>query len=284
MSAPAFPPGWYPALRLTRLRRAPAQVRLAGTPLFARRSPCGTPQLKDAVTGADWPCAPWAGYLYAAVGKTAGPFTPPPPLLPHPHTAVHVYGEVCAHLADIAENILDTTHTSVVHQGYLRDAANRKSVEAQIEFRHGRITATYPPGAAPGGWGARLLGAHRYTIRDSFCTPAIAEVSYTEDTRPVFSARFSLTPRSDTETFIAGTVAVPGSGPLAVLKLAALRLFFLRIFAEDRAILELISANRAQHGGAPLVYAPQDLLRPGIDAILDGRAAPTARACVSLKV
>ena len=283
MSAPAFPPGWYPVLRLKRLRRAPAQFQLAGSPTLAWRSPCGTPQLKDAVTGAAWPCAPSAGYLYAALGETAGPFMPQPPLLPHPHTAAHFDGELRARLADIAENILDTTHTSVVHQGYLRDAASRQSIEAQIDSRPSRITATYPPGAAPAA-GRAPPGAHRYTIRDSFCAPAIAEVSYTEDARPAFSARFSLTPRSDTETFIAGTISVPGRGPLAVLKLAALRLFFLRIFAEDRAILELIGANRAQHGGAPLVYAPQDLLRPGIDAILDGRALPAARARISLKV
>lgn len=284
MSAPAFPPGWYPVLRMKRLHRVPAQIRLGGAPLLAWRSPCGTPQLKDVVTGVAWPCASSAGYLVAALGDTAGPFTPPPPLLPHPHTAAQVDGEVRARLADIAENILDTTHTSVVHQGYLRDASGRQSIVAQIETAPGRITAIYPHGAAPAGWGARLLGANRYTIRDSFCAPAIAEVLYTEDTRPAFSARFSLTPRSDTETFIAGTIAVPGTGPFAALKLAALRLFFLRIFAEDRTILELIGANRAQHGAAPLVYAPQDLLRPGIDAILDGRTPPVSCGRISLKV
>lgn len=134
------------------------------------------------------------------------------------------------------------------------------------------------------GWGARLIGAHRYTIRDRFSAPGIAEVLYTDQSRPVFCARFALAPRSETETFIAGSISVPGKGPAAMLKLAALRVFFLRIFSEDRAILELISANRGCHGNAPIVYTPQDLMRPGIDAILSGRAPFAPPAPVRLRV
>ncbi|MFN7180009.1 hypothetical protein [Hyphomonas sp.] len=257
---------------------------LAGIPLTAWRAPDGTPCLVAARTGAAWPCAAADGYLHTPLGEDAGPFAPPAPALSGPHTTAFVDGDVRARLADIAENILDTTHTSVVHQGYLRRAADRRPVEAHTASGPGWIAATYPPGAAPGGWGARLIGAHRYTIRDRFTAPGIAEVLYTDQSRPVFCARFSLTPRSETETYIAGAISVPGKGPAALLKLAMLRVFFLRIFSEDRAILELISANRGCHGNAPIVYTPQDLMRPGIDAILSGRSPAVPSAPVRLRV
>jgi phenylpropionate dioxygenase-like ring-hydroxylating dioxygenase large terminal subunit len=100
----------------------------------------------------------------------------------------------------------------------------------------------------------------------------------------VFAARFQLAPARPGETFVAATVAVPGRGISARLKLAALRAFFIRIFAEDRAILELIAANREAHRGAPIVFAPQDLLRPGIEAILAGRAPVVASPRTALLV
>lgn len=279
-----FLPGWYPVLRLNRLRRAPQPLVLAGTRLIAQRCADSTVRLTDTLTDAPWPCAEAGGYLYAALGEGAGAFLPPGPALPVPHSTTFVDGEVRARLADIAENILDTTHTSVVHKGYLRRASERRPIEAQTASGPGWIAVTYPPGAAPGGWGARLIGAHRYTIRDSFRAPGVAEVLYTDQSRDVFAARFSLTPRREEQTYLAGAISVPGKGPVAALKLAALRLFFLRIFAEDRAILELIGANRNCHGNAPIVYTPQDLLRPGIDAILTGREPLAPPARISLKV
>lgn len=280
----SFLPGWYPVLKLKRIRQTPQPLVLAGMGLTARRGADNAVRLANALTGAPWPCAEAGGYLYAALGEDAGDFLPPDPALPVPHSTTFVDGEVRARLADIAENILDTTHTSVVHHGYLRRAADRRPVEAHTASGPGWIAATYPPGAAPGGWGARLIGAHRHTIRDRFTAPGIAEVLYTDHFHPVFCARFALTPRSETETYIAGAISVPGKGPAALLKLAVLRLFFLRIFSEDRAILELISTNRNWHGNAPIVYTPQDLLRPGIDAILTGRAPLAPPARIRLKV
>lgn len=284
MTRAELPPGWYPVAQLRRLRSAPITVQLAGAPLLASRTPDTMAHLTDARTGQAWPLAVSDGLLFARLGDDAGPFGPAFPLLPSPHSAARIDGIVSARLSDIAENILDTTHTSVVHQGYLRKASDRRSVEVHIESGPGWVTATYPPGAAPGGWGARLIGAHRYTIRDSFRAPAIAEVAYTDGIRPAFSARFYLTPRAAAETYVAAIIAIPGRGLVTAFKLAALRLFFLRILAEDRAILELITANAPLHDSAPLVYAPQDLLRPGIDAILSGRTPLALPNRIALRV
>jgi phenylpropionate dioxygenase-like ring-hydroxylating dioxygenase large terminal subunit len=276
-------PGWYPLLRARALRRQPVTRVLAGTPVRLRRED-GDILAAEAASGAARRAREADGWIFVAEGNPPTDACSGPLLIAHPFRHTHIDGSVRACLGDVAENILDTTHTSVVHQGYLRQAGGRRPVEAVLESGDGWVSATYPPDAAPGGWGARLLGAHRFAICDRFRPPAIAEISYTDNDKPVFAARFHLAPITPTETYIAATIAVPGRSPVASLKLAALRLFFQRIFAEDRAILELIGANRVANGGAPLVYTPQDLLRPGIDAILAGRSPLVSASRKALKV
>jgi phenylpropionate dioxygenase-like ring-hydroxylating dioxygenase large terminal subunit len=283
MNAQDILPGWYAVALHRRLKEKPIRIRLAGAELRIWRGAEGPPWAEDAMTRTQRVAVVQNGWVYVAQGNpTKGPQEAP--LLPSVHSILDIEGHVGAGIGDVAENILDTTHTSVVHQGYLRTETARRPVEAILQTGEGWVSATYPPGAAPSGWGARMLGAHRYTITDTFRAPATAEVSYTEADAPVFTARFRLTPVGPLETYVAATLAVPGRGPVAALKLAALRLFFLRIFAEDRAILEQISANRAAHGVAPLVFAPQDLLRPGIEAILSGRAPAAPAMRIALKV
>ncbi|MFN7055661.1 hypothetical protein [Hyphomonas sp.] len=196
---------------------------------------------------------------------------PEPALLNGSSTCWHTDGEVAARPGDIAENILDTTHTSVVHAGYLRQASHRQPVRILAEAGPDWIAARYPTSAAPGGWAARMIGVGGFMIEDRFRAPGIAEVTYSGSSGPAFSARFRLTPRDAHRTYIAATFAVAGKGIAAAIKLSALKLFFLRIFAQDRAILEMINMNLAAHGSAPLLYTPADILRPGIDAILDCR-------------
>lgn len=277
-------PGWYPLMRAKDLRERPSTRALCGTEVSLSRGPDGLPEARAAATAERLATITQDGWVFAALGEPP----PRPPeagaLIPSPFRALQIDGHVRAGIGDVGENILDTTHTSVVHSGYLRCPGARRAIEAHVTSGADWISATYPPGAAPSGWGARLLGAHRYTITDTFRAPGVAEVSYTEDGNPVFAARFRLTPVSTRETYVAATLAVPGQGALAALKLLALRLFFVRIFAEDRAILELIGENRATHTAPPLVYAPQDLLRPGIDAVLDGRRPVAPPSRILLKV
>ncbi len=276
--------GWYPLIRASRLRNRPVTRLLADRPIRLHRNSDGIACAVDAASGTIRPAFESGGWVYAAsCAAPAGAF-PPARLLEGPSCQLTLEGSVSAWLGDVAENILDTTHTSVVHADYLRRPGDRRSVDVLIDSGEDRVSATYASGAAPDGWGARLIGAHRFTIVDTFRAPAIAEVTYTDESKPIFAARFWLTPSSDGQTYIAATIAVPGTGPWAAIKLAALRLFFLRIFAEDRLVLELIERNRSAHGNAPLVFTPQDVLRPGIEAILDGRRPLSPPARVALKV
>jgi phenylpropionate dioxygenase-like ring-hydroxylating dioxygenase large terminal subunit len=283
MTGPQFPPGWYPLMRAAALGERPVTRPLAGGMLRLVHVDEGV-TAQDTASGRPWSVRVTGGWVFAALGDPPAEALPDTELLPTPFRVVHLASMVRAGLGDLAENILDTTHTSVVHQGYLRRPGARRRVEAIIASGEGWVSATYPPGAAPSGWGARLLGAQRYTITDTFRRPAIAEVTYADEGRAVFAARFRLTPAADGETYVAATLAVPGGSVFAAIKLAVLRLFFRRIFAEDRAVLEQIGANRAAHGGAPLIFTPPDVLRPAIDAILAGRSAPPSPARIALKV
>jgi len=284
MTETGFPSGWYPLLRARDLGVGPVVRHLFSNPIELGRTSARTAFGRCLKSGQPRSVAEHSGWVFAALDH---PETDEPietELCAGPNRQLHLEGYVCARISDVAENILDTTHTSVVHQDYLRRPGDRRCVEAQVSSGDGWIAATYPPGAAPSGWGARLLGAHQYTITDTFRAPAIAEVTYSRDGQTAFAARFRLTPAKSGETYVAATLCVPGTGLWAGMKLAALKLFFQRIFSEDREILELIGANRAAHGSAPLVFAPQDVLRPGIDAILSGRTPRALAPRVLLKV
>ncbi|MDP3457817.1 MAG: hypothetical protein Q8S09_00955, partial [Hyphomonas sp.] len=184
-------PGWYPLLRARALRRQPVTRVLAGTPVRLRRADGGVLAI-HADSGAVRRAWEADGWIFLAEGDPPADACPGPLLFAPPFRQIHIDGNVRAGLGDVADNILDTTHTSVVHQGYLRQAGGRRPVEAILESGDGWISATYPPDAAPGGWGARVLGAHRYTICDRFRAPAIAEIAYTDDDKSVFAARFRL--------------------------------------------------------------------------------------------
>lgn len=284
MSAPDFLPGWYPLVRSADLRGPAISRTLGEEALNLWRGADGAAAALESGRWQPREIFEEDGWVFAALGHPATRRPLCPPLIQGVSRRIHLDGFVRAGVGDVGENILDTTHTSVVHQGYLRSDGARRQVEAELCAGETWISATYPPGAAPSGWGARMLGTRGYTITDTFRAPSIAEVTYTEGSAPVFGARFWLTPVSANETYVASTLAVPGAGLLAQAKLAALRLFFLRIFSEDRTILELITANRAAHGAAPLVFAPQDLLRPGINAILEGRSPLPPSPRIALRV
>jgi phenylpropionate dioxygenase-like ring-hydroxylating dioxygenase large terminal subunit len=284
MTPQSICPGWYPVRRLRDIGPAPQTLAFAGIRLVAQREPDGGIRVTSDADGSSWPSTDSGGFLHAAIGPAAGAFGARPPLLAGACANWMSDGEVEAGVADIAENILDTTHTSVVHAGYLRRASGLQRVDARISTGPDWVSADYPAAAAPGGWAARLIGADAHEIRDCFRAPGTAEVTYLDARGPAFAARFQLTPRSACRTYVAASFSVRGEGICAALKRTVMRLFFRRLFAEDRAILELITQNRTMHGSAPLIYAPSDFLRPGIDAILAGRAPLPQPSPIAIRI
>jgi phenylpropionate dioxygenase-like ring-hydroxylating dioxygenase large terminal subunit len=232
-----------------------------------------TPALAERVLNA--PVRPLAaaetdGLVFVRHGQ-AGDATPAfAPLMPFGSAVSRMRGEVLTTLPDVAENILDTTHTGVVHETFLRLAEGRR-VTPTVVVGPDSVEAHYPQQASPSGMVGRLIGGPKYRIVDRFCAPAQAEVEYWDGTRLAFAIRFHLTPSTTDKVAIFMMMAVAPS-IFAPLQRAALMIFFARIFGEDQVILQAISRNRAAFPPADVILAPQDLLRPGIEAILRGEA------------
>ncbi|WP_162150329.1 Rieske 2Fe-2S domain-containing protein [Asticcacaulis sp. AC460] len=208
------------------------------------------------------------GFLFLG-RKAEGLALPVTPLVPG-GTAVVMTGEVATTIADFAENILDTTHTSVVHGGYLRATEGRRPVTPAIVTGPDWIEAHYPPVATPDGFMGKFMGQGGYHITDRFRAPNITEVEYRQNGRLVFGTRFHLTPAETGQIRAFGVMALAGQSWLTRAKVAMMQVLFQRIISEDKTILNAVSANRAAFGRTPSYIAPQDVLRAGIDALLRG--------------
>lgn len=208
----------------------------------------------------------YAAAEHAGVVFVGGDGAGAPRPMPDGLCLIHRVGSVRTTLADLAENILDTTHTQTLHAGLLRRESARRLVRPEIAVGEDWIEARYPPQAAPSGLPAFLSGGG-YTITDRFEAPGVASVTYSRNDRIVFAARFHLTPREDGHVGVVAAMGVP-KGPFARLQTFVIGLFMSRIFHQDTALLEAAARN----GPVPSLIVPEDLLRRGIEAILRGEA------------
>lgn len=226
------------------------------------------------------PVRAFEGHVF--VGWGGAPFILPS-IMDGEHSLRHIQGRLHIPVADLAENMLDTTHTSVVHAGYLRDDRLPRIVTPRVVSGPDWIEAHYPSTATPTGWVSRLIGAG-WIITDRFRAPGVAEVEYRRKGRLDFAVRFHLTPAIDGRVDVHAVMAVPGKGLWPWLKLAVVETVFQHLFNQDRVLLEAVNRNRAAFGRAPVYITPQDLLRRGIDAILRGEVPQTPRDVPDIRV
>lgn len=212
------------------------------------------------------------GLVFVQMERSGHGFTPPPPQQDIASAIREDEVTIRATLADMAENILDTTHTSVVHVGYLRQSSKRQLVQPEVRSGQDWIEVVYPESATPSGLVSRLFGTDCYEITDRFRAPGIAEVEYRRNGEIEFASRFYLSPASGDRTRIFSRLSIRGTSALSQLKVSVVRAMLRRVVSEDEDILGLVTDNVERFGRRPDLIAPQDFLRPGIDAILRGEA------------
>jgi len=191
--------------------------------------------------------------------------------------SVHLESRVRSTLADVAENILDATHTHFTHRLILRGlSARRHRVRVDITGGEDWVEAVYEGETKQEGLVSRLLEGQRGKGVARYRAPGIAELEFWGPSRLNLMTTFHL--REEKPGVVHGFAILTGprQGGFGWLKAALLLPFFRIALGQDQRILESCTDNRAFSGGKDVV-APLDILRPHIDAIIAGREPAVAR-------
>lgn len=200
----------------------------------------------------------------------------PPPVLSATKAAdtiaMHLENRVKSTVLDVAENILDATHTHFTHKGLLRGLSGKRyRVQVSVTAGPGWVEAVYEGEPKQEGLVSKLLEGQRGKGVARFMAPGIAELEFWGRDRINLSTTFHL--RQETPDTVHGIaiLAGPRQGGLGYIKAALLRPFFKIALRQDQDILEACRDNAAAFSAPPPVIGPLDILRTAIADILEGR-------------
>ncbi len=186
---------------------------------------------------------------------------------------------------DVAENILDATHTHFIHKGLLRGLGNRRHrTQVGITGGEGWVEARYEGEPRQDGVVSRLLEGRRGISIGRFMAPGIAEIEFWGPGRVNLVTTFHL--RQETPSTVAGLgiLTGPKDHGWGYVRAMIFRPLFDIALAQDRQILSATSRNREMFDHPGPVIGPLDILRSSIDAILHGRLPPVADRPVTMEM
>lgn len=178
----------------------------------------------------------------------------------------------------VAENALDVPHTAFLHGGLFRkDTANPNRIKCVLERTDAGVACEYIGEPRPEGLVAWLLAPSGGIVThfDRFHMPCITEVEYAlgEDSHFVNAA--ALTPADDYDTILYAVAAIRTRIPSFLIKPVVLP-FAMRIFAQDRVVLELQTASAQRFAGSRYASTEVDLIGPHILRLLNRAASGAA--------
>lgn len=180
-------------------------------------------------------------------------------------------------LAEVAENILDATHTHFTHKGVLRGLSSRRyRITVRVTGGDGWVEAQYEGEPRQEGLVSRLFEGERTTSIGRFMAPGIAEIEFRGPNGPNLVTTFHLRQEEPGVVRGLGVLAGPRQGGLGWLKgWLFLPLFRLAVW-QDQVILAAAHKRRRQFPEIAQMQGPLDVMRPHIDAILAGRRPSVA--------
>ena len=188
-----------------------------------------------------------------------------------------VKNRVRSTLADVAENILDATHTHFVHRGLLRGLSTKRyCVTVTVSGGDGWVEARYEGEPRQEGLVSRLMEGERSVSVGRFVAPGIAEIEFWGRERINLVTTFHLSQATQEIVAGIGRLAGPVENGLGYLKGLLFRPLLNLGVAQDRQILQAATDNRALTGQRGAMIGPLDILRPAIDDILAGRRPAVA--------
>lgn len=216
------------------------------------------------------------GLVFVSLAKEPG--TPYTGSLSGPDSvSMMLTNEVHSTLAEVAENILDATHTHYTHRGVLRGlSARRYRVTVTITGGDGWVEARYEGEPQQEGLVSRLLEGERSISIGRFIAPGIAELEFWGKRGPNLVTTFHLRQETPDEVRGIGVLTGPKQGGLGLLKGWLFMPLFRVAIGQDQRILSAAHRRRRQFGDIKQMIGPLDVMRPHIDAILEGRRPTVA--------
>ncbi|MEH2547758.1 phenylpropionate dioxygenase-like ring-hydroxylating dioxygenase large terminal subunit [Bradyrhizobium sp. AZCC 2262] len=220
------------------------------------------------------------GLVYISPEAARG--EPYPGVLSGPGTVSSVVeNRVRSSLIDVAENILDATHTHFTHSGILRGLSSRRyNVKVTVTGGDGWVEARYEGEPRQEGIISRLLEGERSISVGRFIAPGVAELEFWGRGRINLSTTFHLRQEDDEHVHGFGVLAGPMQGGLGYLKAVLFKPLFHIALRQDQTILTAARQNRLPD--AKPVVGRLDILRPHIEAILRGERPSVADAPTEL--
>lgn len=182
---------------------------------------------------------------------------------------------------DVAENILDATHTHFTHRGILRGLSDKRyRVRVDITGGTDWVEARYTGEERQHGLVSALLEGDRDVSLGRFRAPGIAELEFWGKRGLKLSTTFHLRADGADHTSGIGILAGPREAGLAHLKAALFLPFFRIALAQDRRILRDCAQNSGPQHRPVIgpVIGPLDFLRDDIARILAGQPPKAATA------
>ena len=220
------------------------------------------------------------GLVYISPEAARG--EPYPGVLSGPGTVSSVVeNRVRSSLIDVAENILDATHTHFTHSGILRGLSSRRyNVKVTVTGGDGWVEARYEGEPRQEGIISRLLEGERSISVGRFIAPGVAELEFWGRDRINLSTTFHLRQEDDEHVHGFGVLAGPMQCGLGYLKAVLFKPLFHIALRQDQTILTVARQNRLPN--AKPVVGRLDILRPHIEAILRGERPSVADAPTEL--
>ncbi len=180
-------------------------------------------------------------------------------------------------VAEVAENILDATHTHYTHKGILRGLSTRRyRITVTVTGGDGWVEARYEGEPKQEGLVSRLLEGERSISIGRFIAPGIAELEFWGRKGPNLVTTFHLRQESEDEVRGVGVLTGPRQWGLGWLKGWLFMPLFRVAIGQDQRILSAAHRRRKQFAETRQMIGPLDVMRPHIDAIMAGRRPSVA--------
>jgi phenylpropionate dioxygenase-like ring-hydroxylating dioxygenase large terminal subunit len=224
------------------------------------------------------------GLIFISPGAETG--CPYPGALGGPGVVARIVeNRVRSNLVDVAENILDATHTHFTHSGILRGLSSRRyRVTVSVTGGPGWVEARYDGEPRQEGLISRLFEGERSISVGRFIAPGIAELEFWGRQRINLATTFYLRQEDEDHVRGFGVLAGPKQSGLGYLKALLFKPLFRIALRQDQIILNAASDNRATLPNAKPVVTQLDILRPHIEAILRGEQPSVAHAPLKIEM